>query len=187
MADTIDGLTQDQISRMMMQEFLQRRRSGGIRVPNPRGLTPPGEEYVDMAYPGGEQSKLWSQPWGIMKPECVKPGYKYIWAKRRKIGTSTKVRTRMYRPVLWDEIDLDNPDAEVIGVQTDLGKVVCMDEFALFELKPEVAYKYYDGFEKWARRNLVQQKQGFTAKIPELTRGHMKGEFTETDKRPEPR
>ena len=69
-------------------------------------------KYLGIRVAVNDQTKLLGDPTTILKPDRVKRGFVYCWAKRDNNATSAFMRSGWYHPVSWDDL-APNPDAFV--------------------------------------------------------------------------
>ena len=157
------------------------RHTPGPKMALPNSTIISTVPYVGFRHPQEMVGKMLGAPESIMLPDCVKPGYKYVWYSRKDVRTTAKLRSNVARAVTMDEIDKSNPDAEVIEIVTPNGSGVVWENMLLCELPPKWAQRLYTDYERWAIAQLAQHQGEFEGEVAESTKGAYRGEFTVKD------
>jgi hypothetical protein len=156
-------LDQAEVTRRALVANHAQNMTRGAKIPLPNGQKESATPYLGLRHPGEDATKMLSMPESMLKHP--KPGYKYVWRRRTEPTTIARVRSEMYRPVEFDEVDIKNPLAAIVSLETPSGDYVLWEDLALFELKPEVAHHYYTAWEDYSKSILTQQVVEFKEEI----------------------
>ena len=152
-----------EVTRKALVENHALNMTRSAKIPLPNGARAIAAPYIGKKYPGEDATKMLSMPESILKHP--KPGYKYVWRKRTDPATTSRVRAGWYTPVTFDQVDIKNPLAAIISLETPSGDYVIWEDQALFELTPEVAYHYYGAYEDYALGQLASKAIEFKDEI----------------------
>lgn len=175
-----DQMEADSVQRAILAQHSARHMKGPKQM-LPNGIQISSLPYVGFRHPGETVGRMLGAPETIMLKEAIKPGHKYVWYSRRDIRTTTKLRAHVARAVTMDEIDKENPDAEVIEIVTPTGNGVLWENMLLCELPPKWANRLYVDYERWAIAQLAQHQEAFAAEVEDTSRGDYRGTFEVKD------
>lgn len=175
-----DNAAADSVQRAILAQHSARHMKGP-KMTLPNGITISTMPYLGAKHPGEAVGLMLGDPTSIMKKECVNPTSQYTWRSRRDVRTTADLRAKVLRPVTMEEIDPDNPDAEVIEIVTPTGSGVVWNNMLLCEMPEKWRLKRYVAAERFAIGQLSSHIEGFSSAVEKATDGAYKGTFEARD------